>query len=906
MHLLRPLAAAALLLAAPLAAQDFDFYARGPYRPDVPRPETLLGYRIGERHTMYHQQQAVLDRLIAANPERVRTELIGRTHEGKLMRLLIISAPENLARLDAIRDDLAKLADPRTTSKAEAEAIAARTPAVALLSHSVHGNEPAGFETVMQTAYQLLASDEPATLEMLRQVVVLLNPSQNPDGHERFAAWNNGIAVASDEPAAFEQNEPWEIQGRFNHYRFDMNRDMLAQSQPEAKALAGVVRRWRPQVVADLHSTTPQYFFPPVAQAINANFGANAVRWFDVFGRGNAAAFDGFGWPYYVRDQFDLFYPGYIDAYPTLRGATGMTYETDGGPELRLRKEDGTVTTFEMGIAHHYVASLATIGTLAANRAQRLLDVWQFHANAIAAAKVKPVKRYVFTSKDPARAAWVARRLAEEGVELTRTTAPFGAALARDYWGGTSAKRTFPAGSYVVDVAQPLGRLVTALFEPKAAFDPGFQTAEFRKFERNRRRGEDAEREGYAFYDITAWSLPYVQGLDAWQVEDAAPAPVSGARVTADAPTANGGVTGRAQAAYVYAPTGEAATKLTLALLRAGVKLGVATTTMTADGTAWPRGTIVIRVGRNDASVHETVARLAAQHGVTVTAARSSYPGDGEVGPGSPSVQVVHAPKILLVGGDGVFQPAFGATWHYLAEELGQPVVPLPARALNRVDLAAYNVILIPSGNAGVLAQQLGDAGQKRLAEFVRGGGAVIAYADAARLLQRKDVGLSTLKPLGDDDDAKKNDAGADTTLSAGNAPAPPFVSPEATAGRTPEDVQGAIFRATLDRTHWLTYGWEQDELAVMISGRTFYAPSKAGSNVATFTAKEGQLLLSGFAWPGNTERLLRGTVYAAAERTGAGNAVTINGDPLFRAFWRGTAPFVTNAILFGTGRPAK
>ena len=71
----------------------------------------------------------------------------------------------------------------------------ARTPAVAVLSHSIHGNEPAGFEAAMQTAYQLLASDEPATLEILRNVVTILNPSQNPDGHERFAAWNNSVAV---------------------------------------------------------------------------------------------------------------------------------------------------------------------------------------------------------------------------------------------------------------------------------------------------------------------------------------------------------------------------------------------------------------------------------------------------------------------------------------------------------------------------------------------------------------------------------------------------------------------------------------------------------------------------------------------------------------------------------------
>ncbi|HEX9814749.1 MAG TPA: M14 family zinc carboxypeptidase, partial [Myxococcota bacterium] len=254
-----PLRAGLLLLTlvtSSLSAQEFDWYARGPYRADVPRPEALLGYGLGMRHTMYHQQQQLFDRLIAAAPDRVRTEVIGTTEEGRVMRLLIISAPENLSRIDQIRSDLAALADPRRTTTAAAQAIAERSPAIAMLSHSVHGNEPAGFEASMMTAYQLVASDEPATLHILRNVVTIINPSMNPDGHERMAAWNNSVAVGTDEPAAMEQSEPWTIQGRYNHYRFDMNRDLLAWSQPETRAVADAVVRWHPQVFVDLHSTT--------------------------------------------------------------------------------------------------------------------------------------------------------------------------------------------------------------------------------------------------------------------------------------------------------------------------------------------------------------------------------------------------------------------------------------------------------------------------------------------------------------------------------------------------------------------------------------------------------------------------------------------------------------------------
>ena len=191
------------------------------------------------------------------------------------MRLcIVISSPENIARLDAIRADLDRLADPRNGSSAELDAIAARTPAVVWINESVHGNEAPGFETAMQTLYQLAASDEPATVTALRNVIVVLNPSTNPDGHERFAVWYNSVHVGAPEPFAMEHGEPWSIQGRFNHYRFDMNRDVMTTTQLEAQALVKGMLRWHPMVAVDQHGQTYNYFFPPTAKPMNANMGA--------------------------------------------------------------------------------------------------------------------------------------------------------------------------------------------------------------------------------------------------------------------------------------------------------------------------------------------------------------------------------------------------------------------------------------------------------------------------------------------------------------------------------------------------------------------------------------------------------------------------------------------------------
>ena len=218
--------------------QNFSFYDRGPFRPQVPRPDSLLGYRVGDLHTQYAWQERVLLAIANAAPDRVRVQEIGKTSELRTQRLFLISAPENITRLDAIRADLDRLGDPRTLNPGEFETLSARVPAVVWINESVHGSEAAGFEAAMQTLYQLAASEEPATVNALRNTLIVLNPSTNPDGHERFAVWYNSVTVRSPEDFAIEYGQPWSVTGRFNHYRFDMNRDVMTTTQKRSAAAA--------------------------------------------------------------------------------------------------------------------------------------------------------------------------------------------------------------------------------------------------------------------------------------------------------------------------------------------------------------------------------------------------------------------------------------------------------------------------------------------------------------------------------------------------------------------------------------------------------------------------------------------------------------------------------------------
>jgi hypothetical protein len=886
---------ALLLLPTLLHAQDFDFYSRGPYRPAVPRPEAVLGYRVGTQQTMFHQQRMVLDAMIAAAPDRARTEVFGRTAEGKEMRLVIISAPENLARLDEIRARLAKLADPRKTGTSEAKGLVDRTPATVLLTHSVHGNEPAGFETAMQTVYQLLASEEPATLEILRNTVVLINPSQNPDGHERFAAWSNSIAVGADEPAAIEQTEPWSVWGRFNHYRFDMNRDVMIQSQLETQAYGRVLVRWRPQVVADLHSTTETYFFPPVSKAHNANVPAKTYDWFERFGRNNGDAFDRHGWQYFVRETYDFWYPGYHDVWPTLRGGVGMTFESDGGPELRKRHQDGTVTTFEMAIAHHYTASLATLQYTAAHRAERLQDFYDFHVSGMADAQKRAgLKRVVFNGGDPERAAWLARRLAQEEIEVTRLTQPWTALRATPYLSGAPGKRTFPAGSYVVDLAQPEARLVTAIMEPRAKWDTAFVNKMINIYRRNERRGQNVDKEEYEFYDIVAWSFPLTMGLDAFGSDDLSP--VTGARVTAADSLPLPAAPAKGQSGYIFGNESESGARLAFKLLAEGFRLHAAHRALRADGQTWPRGSFVVRNQGNPANLAERIAALSQETRTPVTPVQSAFADTGMTGIGSGAVQVVRAPRILLAGGDGVDQTSFGPTWWYLEREMGARVTPIYLSSLGSVPLEQYNVLILPAGSAGRMWRELGEGGAARLKSWVQSGGAVIAYGGAAELLGRKELELTTVKAIAFDSTAAK-----DTVVTPAMGDAPLMMAPGATGGNAPEYVPGSIFRATLDRSHWLTGGYQQGELPVLIESSTFLKPSRNGASPVIFRGND--LLLDGFSWPNNTEKYLNNTVWASVESVGRGSVIVFAESPVHRAMWRGPARLLTNAILIGPGR---
>ena len=924
--------------------EKFDFYTRGEYRTEVPRPQAVLRYDVGDHHTTYAQMEAYINAVQKSASDRVRVFDIGLTNEYRMQHIVAISSPNNMARLDEIKAANARLIDPRTTTRTEAESIAQNNPAIAWMAYTIHGNESASFEAMMQVIYQLAASNEPATLDILDKSVVLVITGENPDGHERFVTWYNSVATGNADRFALEHREPWSIWGRYNHYRFDLNRDNIAATQVETRNMQKAYFEWHPQIAVDHHGQPSQYFFPPVALPINPNLPQPVTnRWMDIFGRANAAAFDRNKWDYYNRDIFDLYYPGYWDSMPSLNGAIGMTYETDGGgfKGLRWTRDDGSIVTLRSAIAKHYVASMTTLETLAKNKQQRLQDFYDFRRNSLAVND--RMKRIVIVpDKDRVKTAEMLEVLQRAKIEIKVANAPFTSATAHGYDVKNSPAMTknFPAGSYIIDLNQPQRTLIKAWLEQDTPQDEAFVRDEMGKFRRNEMRGKSAAKEDYRFYDITAWTMPLAFDIDAFWTED-------NGNVNSTALTPEflenlkrGSVSGRAQIAYIFSYDTDAAGAMAIRLLKEGFRVNSAIRTMSAGARSWNRGTFVVRVTRNAETVHDAVNRLARELGVNVTAVNTGYSEEGDTPVGGENVYSLKVPRIAMVADEGVDQTSYGSIWWTL-DRYGIQFTPMTIQSVRGGGLKNYNILIMPDGAAARYFSSLGKPGVETLKEWVQEGGTLITIRGASVFAALKDVGLTSSKLVGSEDDEEKgkipDDDETDKRKEAETKPSPsptprrsenkrlepeplptptpenrtdkqdwqppvlpPIASPSANAGKVPEGIPGAIMRARVDRTTYLTYGLEQDELPVLLSSGYFFRFSKEGTNALVYEAKPKKpLTISGFVWEGNTENLLRGTAALIDEPNGAGHVILFADEPFFRGIFRSqTRPFF-NAMLF-------
>jgi hypothetical protein len=379
-----------------------------------------------------------------------------------------------------------------------------------------------------------------------------------------------------------------------------------------------------------------------------------------------------------------------------------------------------------------------------------------------------------------------------------------------------------------------------------------------------------------------------------------------------------GGVSGRAAISYIIPYETDSTVAMVMRLLQNDYKVGVAARQLNAAGRNWKPGTFVVRVSRNPDSIHDAIARYAAEMGVNVVVVNSGYSEEGDTGVGGENVLALKKTKIAVAADEGIIQESYGGIWWTL-DKYGIKFTPMTFGTIRGGGLKDYNVLILPAGSPAGYMRQLGTAGATTLKEFAQGGGTVITLSGASVFATMKDVGLTSSKMVGSAEDEQKgkipeekaspspspSPAGTPAPLPDDRTPEvgealPPIMSPSADNNNVPEALAGAMFRATVDRTSYVNYGVDQKEISVLIQSGYFFRYSKEGTNAVVFDASPRRpLTISGFVWEGNTERLLKGTSYIIDESTGGGHVVLFAEDPLYRGMTRSTTRQFFNAIAF-------
>ncbi|MDX1315199.1 MAG: M14 family zinc carboxypeptidase, partial [Eudoraea sp.] len=424
-------------------AQDYFFKKFHPFQSKVPSPEAYLGYPIGAHHTRHDRIVDYLEMLSVVS-DRATLYDYGRTHEGRRLVILMISTPENMRALPEIKERHLAYTQPNANLSQDPE-----LPVFINLAYNVHGNEPSSSEAALLTAYTLTASDHPEILNYLKNAVIFVDPTINPDGRDRHTQWANmyqGNPLV-DDPQDAEHNEYWPG-GRTNHYWFDLNRDWLLAINPESRGKLNWYHEWYPNVVTDFHEMGSQstYFFEPMKTNGSLNPIMPRENYEDLnnlFGEYFSSALDSIGSLYFTKEVFDGTYPGYGSSYPDLQGGLGLLFEQASSRGHKQKTAFGEIT-FPFTIRNQYTSSITTVKATVENKDYLYQYQQDFFTSAIKNAERSKIRGYQFgDTHDKNRLKAFIDKLLIHRIEVYE-----------------AAK-----GEYVVPTRQPQYRMVQTMFE---------------------------------------------------------------------------------------------------------------------------------------------------------------------------------------------------------------------------------------------------------------------------------------------------------------------------------------------------------------------------------------------------------------------------------------------------------
>jgi len=809
--------------------------------PNIPTPEQFLGYPIGERHTRYDRLVQYF-RTLEQRSDRLSLEIIGYTFEHRPQVAAVITSPANQGRLEAIR---------QTHLAGQASGGTAATPLVIHLGYGVHGNEPSSSEAAMLTAYYLTASRSAETAAWLEGMVITMDPVINPDGRDRHTHWANmhRAEPAVPDPLDREHNEVWPG-GRFNHYWFDLNRDWFPAVFPETRNRIRFFHKWRPYVQTDHHEmgTQSTFYFDPGEDASNNPIVPDYLYQtiYPLFSKYFAAGADKLGALYFTREQYDKLYPGYGSSYINFYGGAGFLFE-QASSRGHVQETSTIPLTFAFTIRNQVMASIMTVRASYQEKSSLLEMRKRFYEQVRAERKSSLVRGYVYgEAADASRTAAFTEMLRLHGVEVRSLTAPI-----------VADARRFDVGmSYFVPIDQDNLLMVRSLFE------------------------KDIPYRDSSFYDASTWSLIHAYGLPHAALKSV---PSSLGPPVNEVPPAVPAAPAKSDYAYVFSATEYQSHRAIYLLQQGGAYVQAAFRPFQAhvDGAVktFGYGTSVLPVHLqrlSSDSLYRLAQKASQATGIAIHALATGRSIDG-IDMGSGYVRTMRKPEMAMIVGMGLAATEAGEIWHLLDQRIHMPVSKLDVTSLARADLSRYNTVIIPGGMHGMLDKGF----TEKLRAWVQNGGTLITLKTASEWAIRNGFTKERLLP-------------ADS--SRGVTTRQPYNQAVNIEGA--KTMGGSIFRADLDTTHPIGFGYTSRTLSVYRNGLTFLQPSSNPySTVVQYVADP---LVGGYVHPSVLKKV-RNSAAVLVGVEGAGRVVLFSDDPNFRGTWYGTNRLFLNAIFFGS-----
>ena len=794
---------------------------------DIKSPSEFLGYELGTEFSRHHEVVDYYEYLAEKLPNNVKLQYYGKTNERRPLFVAYVSSASNIGKLETIRTEHLKSTNSQTVPN----------KAIVWLSYNVHGNESVSTEASMQTIYELLTKK----MDYLENTVVIMDPCINPDGRDRYVNWYNENRNSPNnvDPNSKEHNEGW-LNGRANHYMFDLNRDWAWLTQVESQQRLKVYNTWLPHIHVDFHEqgVDSPYYFAPAAEPYHEVI-TNFQRDFQVtIGKNHAKYFDENGWFYFTKEVFDLFYPSYGDTYPLYNGAIGMTYEQGGSGEagLGILTKIGDTLTLKDRIAHHFTTGMSTVEVAAKNTIKLNEEFQKFYTN-----RNFKYKSYVLQG-DASKIDALTRLLDQHEIKYGWTNATTIKGI--DYSNGQTKSVKTKDASLVVSTDQTKGTLVKVLFEPNAILSDSLT------------------------YDITAWSLPYAYGLDAVASESKV-----NATATVNKPTAS--VLQNNAYAYLTNWNSMNDARFLAELLKENIKVRFTQKPYTLEGKKYDRGSLIITKSdnKNNNNFIEKLTEITTKYAKTLVPTTTGFV-DGGNDFGSSSVHMIKNNNIAVLTGSPTRTLQFGEIWHFFEQQLHYPVAVLEAEYINSSDLKKYDVLILPDGWYG---RFLDKEKLAELKDWVKNGGKLIAMGGAIKGLEGENGFAIKSKEI-------KKDSTATDALTTYD---------DTERESIKNYITGAIFKTKVDHTNPLAYGYN-DHYFTLKLGDDAYEYLKEGS--AVYLEKNTNPM-AGFAGS-EAKKKIAETLVFGVENYGRGQVVYMVDNPLFRGFWENGKLFFVNALF--------